>query len=501
MSEKASSLLPAANLSSPTSIQFDLKTPPHSDRTHVINRHKLKVNMSAETKNGLLSPEFSSPNTHSEDRSEKDHIETVNDDLPSDKENIDVTVPHNLSLNNAKKRVLENVNTDIPLKKQKSGKCPDNFILPNPDDMPDVEFFSSEKPPYSYANMIGMALLRAPERRLTLAEIYNWIMEHFKYYKRGESGWQNSIRHNLSLNKAFEKAGKSKDKKGHYWKIVSGCEFTFCNIKESKRNAGFVKKAKSELSDETSLDESEQDVPVLTLIPSTPTRKDSVVFEESPFPARFDMRTPVANTLGSIPELNVQYSSLASHPISLLNSSPMIQESPSAHSINSRLDFTCSFSSSNFEMSPMGPMEPGPLLEPITPQRLQRIQFPSITKQIQNFTSLSSASKVLNHETQKFRTPLIPTTPRLGGSSVKKTWASPSYLDEFYASPIQHPEHLSHSFIQILNHHSNETNSDFGSKYIIGSPSDSKRKQGIGANYSRNQIFGIDICTINTHED
>ena len=86
-----------------------------------------------------------------------------------------------------------------------------------------------EKPPYSYATLIGMAILRADQRRLTLSGIYQWIMHNFRYYRDSDAGWQNSIRHNLSLNKAFKKQERPKDEpgKGNYWVIEQGCESQF----------------------------------------------------------------------------------------------------------------------------------------------------------------------------------------------------------------------------------------------------------------------------------
>ncbi|CUS23367.1 LAQU0S09e03180g1_1 [Lachancea quebecensis] len=85
----------------------------------------------------------------------------------------------------------------------------------------------NKKPPFSYAMLIGLAILQSTEVRLTLSQIYQWITYHFPYYKLGDYGWQNSIRHNLSLNEAFVKGEKAPDGKGHYWQVKSGCEGKF----------------------------------------------------------------------------------------------------------------------------------------------------------------------------------------------------------------------------------------------------------------------------------
>ncbi|KAI6251564.1 Forkhead protein sep1 [Erysiphe necator] len=106
-----------------------------------------------------------------------------------------------------------------------------NIELPAPDSFPPL-FDDGNKPPHSYAQLIAMSILRAPARRLTLAQIYKWISDTFKFYSATDAGWQNSIRHNLSLNKAFVKQERPKDDpgKGNYWIIQPGMEFQF--IKE-----------------------------------------------------------------------------------------------------------------------------------------------------------------------------------------------------------------------------------------------------------------------------
>jgi len=78
------------------------------------------------------------------------------------------------------------------------------------------------KPPHSYAQLIGQAILSSPEEMLTLANIYDYIKTNYAFFRHTNGGWQNSIRHNLSLNKCFEKVARRTDEpgKGMKWKIT-----------------------------------------------------------------------------------------------------------------------------------------------------------------------------------------------------------------------------------------------------------------------------------------
>ncbi|KAH7117148.1 forkhead transcription factor-like protein [Dendryphion nanum] len=125
-------------------------------------------------------------------------------------------------------------------KKQKVASKPpveEDLPLPDPHQMPPVDD-DGTKPPYSYANLIGMAILRAHQRRLTLAQIYKWIADTFAFYRNSpDGGWQNSIRHNLSLSKSFSKQERPKDDpgKGHYWVINPGFEKQYHKAKSTRR--------------------------------------------------------------------------------------------------------------------------------------------------------------------------------------------------------------------------------------------------------------------------
>ncbi|KAI4477566.1 hypothetical protein M0804_012683 [Polistes exclamans] len=76
-----------------------------------------------------------------------------------------------------------------------------------------------KKPPYTYTELIEHALQERGE--LTVSAIYQWISEHFPYYKSNDDRWKNSVRHNLSINPHFRKGSKAPHGAGHLWAIAN----------------------------------------------------------------------------------------------------------------------------------------------------------------------------------------------------------------------------------------------------------------------------------------
>ncbi|XP_033909672.3 forkhead box protein M1-like isoform X1 [Acipenser ruthenus] len=91
---------------------------------------------------------------------------------------------------------------------------------------------STKRPPYSYSELIKLAINSIPEKQLPLQQIYAWVEEHFPYYKYDANpGWKNSIRHSLSMQDIFVRQ-TDRNSRTAYWTIKSNPETKSCTSHE-----------------------------------------------------------------------------------------------------------------------------------------------------------------------------------------------------------------------------------------------------------------------------
>ncbi|KAH8813088.1 hypothetical protein F5884DRAFT_323150 [Xylogone sp. PMI_703] len=80
----------------------------------------------------------------------------------------------------------------------------------------------SEEP---YAKLIYRALMSTPNHSMALQDIYRWVRTNTSKGSNDSKGWMNSIRHNLSMNAAFQKSERkmatgSETKKSTEWVLA-----------------------------------------------------------------------------------------------------------------------------------------------------------------------------------------------------------------------------------------------------------------------------------------
>ncbi|TPX37114.1 hypothetical protein SmJEL517_g00962 [Synchytrium microbalum] len=107
------------------------------------------------------------------------------------------------------------------------------------------------QPNLSYASLIAQALKSHPLGKMTVKEIYDFIMNAYPCFEKGSGGWQNSVRHNLSLNKAFKRVSRADGRKGAWWMVSPGTDhlfngFVYIGGAVSRAQSAAHKKATSE---------------------------------------------------------------------------------------------------------------------------------------------------------------------------------------------------------------------------------------------------------------
>lgn len=79
------------------------------------------------------------------------------------------------------------------------------------------------KPEEHFVALIAKAILSNHGNKMLLSDIYRWIMAEYPYFETAPSPWKISVRHHLTVNNCFVKAGPCDKGRGNYWTIHAAC--------------------------------------------------------------------------------------------------------------------------------------------------------------------------------------------------------------------------------------------------------------------------------------
>ncbi|GJC88075.1 Forkhead protein sep1 [Colletotrichum liriopes] len=273
---------------------------------------------------------------------------------------------------------------------------------------PPHDFFPSiaddgSKPRHTYATLIGMAILRSPQRRLPLPGIYRWISATYSFYKAEESGWQNIIRHNLSIHKVFIKVERPSDDpgKGNYWAIQEGMEQQFMN------------KATAE------------DMPYVAIVPNEPS-SDVAILDQTPghYWSSLPPTSPSCRQLSANAQ-RCEENIASENRVCVLSIDPSVLWQPKSSALSSGADRSC-------KIEDDGKAESAIL-------RLREASNGIFSMDRLPSTSSQRPSSLLHQHAQTLLPPLAPTT-NLTPSAEISTDASPK------TSLLRHREYIRRTF-------------------------------------------------------
>ena len=118
------------------------------------------------------------------------------------------------------------MSTDIPIQVVTQDQNDVQQLSAQPTDSKEASTQQDENmniatPPYM--KMIAKSIMASPMHRLVLSQIYSFIEQNYPTHVSSKESWKNSVRHNLSTNKCFQRCGRAPNGRGFVWQIHPAC--------------------------------------------------------------------------------------------------------------------------------------------------------------------------------------------------------------------------------------------------------------------------------------